>query len=223
MGGMCYQSDRMDRPLVIAVGGIVGVGKTTLAGQLSGILSLELVCEEYDRNPFLARQLAGDHDAALASELFFLLSRARQLDGEAVAGGGGIVCDYVFAKNRIFAELALDEHQLGIFAEIERIVLGQIARPDVVVYLRDTVDNCLERIRERGRAMEAHISAGWLERLARGYDGLFERWTLCPVVTVEARLHDFRQVGQARRIAEQVAVHVGSSGIVGTVAGSDGE
>lgn len=189
---------------LIAIAGIIGVGKTTLARQLSNIFSRRLICEEYDTNPFLARQLAGDRDAALASELFFLLSRARQLDRPSSAAQSPAVADYVFHKNRIFAELSLDQRQMGIFDEIEAIVAAGIAAPDIVIFLRDSVDNCHQRIIKRARPFEATITAPWLDHLARKYDQLFNTWDLCPVLTVDCREYDLRKRRDARWIAEQL-------------------
>ena len=190
----------------IAIAGIVGVGKTTLARQLSNMLSLRLICEEYDLNPFLARQLAGDHDSALASELFFLLSRSRQLACESIAAEPPAVCDYIFQKNQIFAKIALDEHQMAIFAEIERIVAANIAAPAIVIYLRDSVENCHKRIMKRGRPFETNITAAWLGRLARRYEQLFDSWNTCPVLTIDCSEYDVRKRRDARWIAEQLGL-----------------
>lgn len=185
---------------LIAVAGVVGVGKTTLARELSNLFSAGLICEEYDLNPFHPRQLGGDHDSALASELFFLLSRARQLAPEAIAGEATVLCDYLFEKNRIFAELTLDEHQLGIFTEVERIVAARIATPTIVIYLRDTVDNCLDRITRRNRELESNITAAWLGRLGQCYDELFDRWETCPVLRLDCSEYDLRQRSDVKMV-----------------------
>jgi len=93
---------------LIAIAGIIGVGKTTLATKLAQLLNARLILEEYDKNPFLPRQIAGDAQAALPSELFFLMSRARQLAPENIDVSELHICDYLFEKNRIFAEIFLN-------------------------------------------------------------------------------------------------------------------
>ncbi len=189
---------------LVAVSGIIGVGKTTLAGHLSRILNAPLICEEYGRNPFLPRQLAGDREAALASELFFLISRARQLSRAAIHAVPTVVCDYLFNKNRIFAQMNLTEWQMELFTELERQVVSQIACPDLVVYLHDNTENCLQRIHRRGRDFELSITKSWLDRLEQAYEDLFRNWSSCPVLRIDCRDYDVRNENEARNILGQM-------------------
>ena len=98
----------MNRGRLIAVAGIVGVGKTTLAEGLGEVLGNRVIYEEYDKNPFLAAEFGGRKEAGLPSELFFLLSRARQLHRQAIGASETVVSDYVFDKNRVYAEMNLE-------------------------------------------------------------------------------------------------------------------
>jgi len=190
---------------LIAVAGIIGVGKTTLARNLALTLNGRLVLEPYDRNPFLARQRGGDPEAALPSELFFLLSRAEQLDATGVRDSGTLIADYVFHKNTIFAEMNLNPPQLDMYRQLENIVLQYIAAPNVVIYLTDTVENCLDRIRRRGRPFEKTISPGWLSRLEHAYEKLFDSWNTCPVHRVDCGRLDIRRDDTASRLAQKIS------------------
>ena len=194
----------MGKSLLVSVAGVIGVGKTTLATLLADRLGAYMIHEEYANNPFLARQIAGDKQAGLASELYFLLGRARQLNKDNFSDGGWAVCDYVFEKNRIFAELSLDERQLAIYTEVERSVRLVIGSPRVVVYLRDTAENCLERIKGRARAYEQGIQMGWLARLGQAYDELFERWDICPVVRVDCAAEDTLDAEVLEKVAGEI-------------------
>lgn len=194
---------------LIAVSGIIGVGKTTLAGHLSRILNATLICEEYGRNPFLPRQLSGDQKAALASELFFLISRGRQLSRAAVHAVPTVVCDYLFNKNRIFAQMNLTQWQMELFTELERQVESQIACPDLVVYLQDNTENCLQRIHHRGRDFERSISHAWLDRLNRAYEEMFANWSVCPVLKIDCRDYDVRNERDVHTILQQM-LHISS-------------
>lgn len=196
---------------LIAVSGIIGVGKTTLARQLAQQLDAELVCEEYDANPFLPRQLSGDHRAALPSELFFLLSRARQLDREQIDVSRQVVADYVFDKNRLFARMNLTDAEMPIYDNLERTVCSYIAQPSLVLYLHDSVENCLSRIEARARYYEQRISAPWLEQLSDAYERLLESWTTCPVHRVDCGRLDVREAASVADLTATVSNLMGQS------------
>ncbi len=189
---------------LIAVSGLIGVGKTTLANQLATLLSGRMIHEEYFNNPFLARQFQGDREAALPSELYFLLSRARQLDRTNLQGSPIAVCDYIFQKNRIFAGLCLDSEQFAIYDRVERSILPYLTRPSIVIYLNDHIENCLQRIAGRGRDYERTISAEWLERLHRKYETMFEYWSDCPLIRIECNEFDFRQKADVLNVLERI-------------------
>jgi len=189
---------------LIAIAGMIGVGKTTFAVHLAEILSAQLIHEEYAKNPFLARQIAGDREAGLASELFFLLSRASQLAPEKIDNNQITICDYLFQKNRIFAEINLDSDQLVIYDEVEKAVIPHITSPQMVIYLHDTIENCLNRIALRGRDYEKPISADYLSRLAGAYDKLFQNWCHCDVLRIDCARYDFREKCCVRQIADRL-------------------
>lgn len=190
-------------PHLIAVAGIVGVGKSTLAQALAQKLNAQFIPEEYNLNPFLAHQRQGDQEAALASELFFLLSRARQLDHRNIFSPLAVT-DYIFQKNRIFAELSLTPAQLSIFNQLEATTLKYIIAPQAVVFLHDTIDNCLTRIQKRARPFERDISAGWLTKLDQAYRRLLDNWTTCPVIPIDCAALDIRTDSAVTQITQQI-------------------
>ncbi|MBN2376838.1 MAG: deoxynucleoside kinase [Sedimentisphaerales bacterium] len=202
----------MQTTSLISVAGIIGVGKTTLAQNLAQILSAQLILEEYDMNPFLDSEFAGNHDAALPSELFFLLSRARQLHKKQFtnspskhSAGSPAVTDYIFQKNRIFARMYLNDHQFAIYNEVEKSVASQIAPPSVVIFLHDTVENCLARIAARGRSFEKSITADWLKNLSDQYHNLFRNFNSCPVITLDVSQNDPRKETVIHQIADRIS------------------
>lgn len=161
---------------LIAIAGIVGVGKTTLARNLAEALSAHLIEEPYDRNPFLARQYAGDTQATLASQLFFLLSRIDQLHPAKLADYPIAVADYIYQKDKLFAKLNLSQQQFDLYEQTAEALSRQRVVPNIVIYLHDSVENCLARIASRGRVFEQNMDPGWLDRLSKAYDVLFENW-----------------------------------------------
>ena len=189
---------------LIAIAGIVGVGKTTLAENLAAELTAELILEEYDQNPFLADQVLGNKEAALPSELFFLFSRVRQLRRDRIGKVPVVVCDYVFHKNRIFARMNLDRREYASYRRLEQAVESYITPPNVILYLSGDIAMCLERIARRGREFEKTFSADFLQRLHEAYERLFSTWRQCPVLRLDVGLSDFRHRPNVQKILAQL-------------------
>ena len=129
----------MHRLGLIAVAGIVGVGKTTLARQLAQALFAHLIEEPYDRNPFLARQYGGDRRASFASQVYFLLSRIDQLHPANLAAYPTAVADYIYEKDRLFARVNLDDTQFALYEQLTAALWQPTSSPRGVIYLQDSI------------------------------------------------------------------------------------
>lgn len=197
----------MKRLGLISIAGNIGVGKTTLAQALARILPGRLILEEYDKNPFLVPEFTGQKDAALPSELFFLLSRVGQLQKQARTDHPTAVCDYIFEKNRIFARINLPRPQFALYCQIEERLAVDLAAPDLVIYLHDTVENCLERIACRGRDFEKTITADYLLRLQSDYHELFRTWNHCPLITIDCGANDLRRDETIDDVVRKLSAH----------------
>ena len=103
-----------DKPQLVSVAGNIGVGKTTLAKKLAGLFGCELLLEPYDKNPFMPEVYAGKKELALDSQLFFLTSRAVQLNTNRLVAGRICFSDYIFDKERIYSKRLLDAQQLAL-------------------------------------------------------------------------------------------------------------
>ena len=178
---------RPDVPQLVCLAGNIGAGKTTLARKLSEIFSCRLVLEAYDTNPYLAKVYAGNRELALDSQLYFLTSRLEQLNPESLEKGRPVVADYIFQKEQIYAKLLLNSEQLTLYQKVYGRVWPAIAGPVLVIYLRNSPQQCLERIHRRNRPYEQGIENGFLETINAGYEQLLSDWKFCPVF----RLQDF--------------------------------
>ena len=173
-----------DKPQLISIAGIIGVGKTTLAEKLTDRFGCEVILEPYDENPFLPDVYAGEKKLALDSELYFLTSRAKQLDADKLESGLICISDYVFGKELLYARRLLDAQQLALYQEIHPPFAEQVASPVLVIYMRDSEQNCLDRIHSRNRPYEQQIELKFLRGLDCDYEQLFKLWKSCPVIRI---------------------------------------
>jgi deoxyguanosine kinase len=163
------------QPRYIAVEGPIGVGKTTLANMLAERFNSRLVAERYEENPFLATFYGDRRKYAFQTQLFFLLSRYRQQQDMLHADlfFESTVSDYLFQKDRIFAEVNLNRDELKLYDEVQRALDKTVPVPDVVVYLQGSVTHLQNNIKKRSRPYEQTISRDYLEEVVNAYNTFF--------------------------------------------------
>ncbi len=178
----------------IAVEGPIGAGKSSLAEILAAELGARLVCENPGENPFLASFYKDPRRFALSTQLFFLLQRYGQ-QAELLQGGlfeqGGVVSDYFFAKDRLFATLTLSPEELALYDRVYQALRPRVAAPDLVVYLQASTDVLLGRIDKRGRPEERSIRADYVREVARAYADYFFNYDEGALLIVDASAIDF--------------------------------
>lgn len=177
----------------IAIEGPIGVGKTSLAQALGLRLGARIVLEDTDSNPFIARFYQDPEKYAFPVQLYFLLTRynqQRQLAQQDLFAQA-TVTDYLLAKDRIFARLNLDPDELVLYEGVYRLLDGQLAKPDLVVYIRARVEVLAERLRKRNRTFERHISLEYLERVSSAYRDFFFYYDETPLLVVDSSEIDF--------------------------------
>lgn len=195
-------------PQLVNVAGVIGVGKTTLAKKLSNLLGCKLLLEPYDANPFLADVYAGKKELALDSQLFFLTSRIEQLNHNTLTAGQIAVSDYIFYKELIYAGLTLTAEQLKLYKKIYQPSVSKIVEPVLVIYLRDSTQNCLQRIHKRNRPYEQKIKLQFLEALRCGYEQLFGNWKTSPLICLSMSDFNYMDAANIEHLANQIRSYV---------------
>jgi deoxyadenosine/deoxycytidine kinase len=195
------------KPRYIAVEGPIGAGKSSLAEILGAELQARIIRESPEENPFLGAFYKDRNRHAMSAQLFFLLQRYAH-QGELAQGDlfsrGGVVSDYLFAKDRLFASLNLSHDEMALYDRIYQMLKPRTVTPDLVVYLQARTDVLLERIRRRGRPEEKPIRAEYVEEVARAYAEFFFSYDEGPLLIVNASDIDF--VGNLQHRAELVEV-----------------
>jgi len=173
-------------PRFVVVEGAIGVGKTTVVEALARELTARIVLEEVEENPFLSRFYKDQRQYAFQTQLYFLLSRYRQQQEllQQDLFKRSTVADYLFAKDRLFAYLTLDEDELKLYERLHGMLSERVIKPDLVVYLQASVDVLMDRIRGRGRQYERAISREYMEEVVRAYNYFFFHYTQSPLMVV---------------------------------------
>jgi deoxyguanosine kinase len=200
----------VDRPNYVAIEGVIGVGKTTLATILAEKLSAQLQLEEVEANPFLESFYEDMRGYAFQTQIFFLLSRYRQQMELAQASlfKQKVVSDYIFSKDRIFAYINLNDDELALYERLVKILEKDIVRPDIVLYLQASPDVLMARIEKRGRPFEKQMPRDYIETLNNAYNYFFFHYTDTPLVIVNTDSLDL--VGShvhVERLLEVIGTH----------------
>lgn len=180
------------KPSYIAIEGAIGAGKTTLARKLAGTLGASLLLEHPDDNPFLPRFYRDPAGSAFSTQMTFLLQRAGQVEQlhQRELFTGSCVADFMFHKDRLFAELTLGAADLALYVQVFERLAFELPAPDRLIHLTAPVDLLMARIAQRGREYEVPIQPDYLEALSAMYARWFRDAVRVPVIEVDAAQFD---------------------------------
>ncbi|PWH12471.1 MAG: deoxynucleoside kinase [Anaerolineae bacterium] len=180
--------------MYIAIEGVIGVGKTTLARLLQPRLeNAELLLEVFEENPFLSDFYSDRARYAFQTQIFFLLSRYRQQNSTVPAilqSGKHLIADYTFAKDALFARINLHGDELTMYHRVHEALAEKIPQPDLTVYLSASVDTLMARIALRDRPYERTMERAYIAELVTAYDEFFTQ-TKIPKLLIDANTLDF--------------------------------
>ena len=171
----------------IAIEGAIGVGKTTLARMLRDHFGSGLLLEAFEENPFLPKFYESRPQYAFQTQMFFLLSRFRQQSREVLQllSQGPLVSDYLFAKDRLFAQLNLAGDEWDMYQQIQQALAERIPTPDLIIYLQADTETLMARISQRDRTYERDMDRDYLESLRQSYERFFSAPQTAPILRVD--------------------------------------
>ena len=194
--------------MYLAIEGVIGVGKTTLARLLQPAFQARVMLEVFEENPFLSKFYEDRARYAFQTQTFFLLSRYHQQRqaGEKANADGNLVSDYTFEKDALFAQINLEGDELQMYYRVHEALGEKVRVPDLVVYLRASTDLLLQRIALRDRPYERDIDQSYIHQLNQAYDEFYLKSNHpTPVLVVETAPLDFvRYVEDLRWIENRI-------------------
>lgn len=175
--------------MYVAIEGVIGVGKTTLARMLQPAFNAEILLEIFEENPFLSDFYADRERYAFQTQIFFLLSRyhqQRRTVHEIVSSGKDLLADYTFAKDALFAQINLKGDELDMYYKVHEALAEKIQKPDLLVYLQAGTDTLMQRIALRDRSYERQMERSYIDELNHAYEEFFSKpFDHTPVLTIE--------------------------------------
>lgn len=177
----------------IAIEGVIGAGKTSLAKKIRERLNAELILEQFEANPFLEKFYGDRKRYAFQTQMFFLINRYKQqqeLNQENLFTQF-LVSDYLFEKDKIFAYLNLNGEELKLYESIFPLLSRNLRKPDLVIYLQSGAERLMLNIRKRSRKIERNLTRSYIEELSEAYNHFFFRYTATPLLIVNSTDIDF--------------------------------
>lgn len=182
----------------IAVEGVIGAGKTTLADMLAKTIGASVIFEEFEENPFLEEFYKEPQRYAFQTQIFFLSSRFQQMRElrQSDLFRQHIVCDYLFEKDRIFATLNLSDKEMKLYDGIARLMEKEIPAPDLVIYLQASTEHLMNNIHKRGRSYEKNMEYDYIDALNKLYNNFFFHYNKTPLLVIKTDELDFQHNDQ---------------------------
>jgi deoxyguanosine kinase len=206
--------------MYIAIEGVIGVGKTTLARLLQPVFEADLLLEVFEENPFLSDFYADRERYAFQTQIFFLLSRYHQQRSAVpiiLGRGASLLADYTFEKDALFARINLKGDELDMYQRVHEALAEKIPLPDLIVYLRAGTDVLMQRISARDRSYERNMEWAYIDELNHAYEDFFinsrpnEARQRSPVLAVDTNGLDYvRQPEDLKSVAQRIrqALHM---------------
>ncbi len=177
----------------IAIEGVIGAGKTSVASLLSNRLNARLILENFEENPYLEKFYDKPSEYAFRTQIFFLIERYTQLQqlNQKELFDSYVISDYLFEKDKIFAYMNLSDDELKLYEQIVQSLDRNVVPPDLVIYLQSSVSRLMKNILNRNRDIEKNLTEKYIENLNDAYNYFFSRYRNSRVMVVNCEEIDF--------------------------------
>ncbi|MCB9678641.1 MAG: deoxynucleoside kinase [Alphaproteobacteria bacterium] len=177
----------------IVVEGLIGVGKTSLCKLLAETWGARLVLEPSETNPFLEQFYEDPERFGFPVQMYYLVTRWKQQAAirQEELFTRFVVSDYLFEKDRLFAEKTLPEMELELYDRFAAALGDKAPKPDLLIFLDAPIDTIMKRIAKRNAPGEHRIKAAYLTDLRERYKRLLADYDACPVLYLDNRDMDY--------------------------------
>jgi deoxyadenosine/deoxycytidine kinase len=178
----------------LVIEGNIGAGKTTLTHKLAADRNAKVVLEQFADNPFLPKFYKNPDKYAFPLEMSFLADRYNQLKSDLSMPdifSNLVIADYYFNKSLIFAQNTLKDDEMLLYRQFYEMVYSRLPKPDLYVYLHNSIERLLFQIAKRGRGYEKSITAKYLQQIEEAYFTWFRQQKDFPVLVLDAEKLDF--------------------------------
>ena len=180
-------------PRFIAVQGAIGAGKTSLVNLLEQQYGARVILEENDSNPFIAKFYEDQETYSFQTQIYFLLSRYNQYMELAQRDlfNSVVVIDYLFQRDKIFAQLNLEDHEYRLYEQIYNLISSKAPKPDLVIFLQASTEVLLERVSKRDREYESFMDPDYLDSVNKAFNNFFFYYSDTPLLVINTNEIDF--------------------------------
>ena len=177
----------------IAIEGPIGVGKTSLAEIIEDKLNTRTELENFEENPFLDNFYDSIEEYAFHTQMFFMLQRYKQQQEikQLDVMQKGVVTDYMFDKDRLFASFTLSGPEMELYSRVADILEQDIIKPDLVVYLQADTPLLMQYIKKRGRDLEKGVTSDYIDLVNQRYQEFFVNYEDTPLLIINTNNIDF--------------------------------
>jgi len=180
-------------PRFIAVEGSIGAGKTSLVNLLGEQYGARVILEDDETNPFIAKFYEDREAYSFQTQIFFLLNRFNQYQELAQRDlfNSVVVIDYLFQRDKVFAQLNLEDHEYRLYEQIFNLIGPKAPKPDLVIFLQANTEVLLKRVSKRNRDYEAFMDPDYLDSVNKAFNNFFFYYSETPLLVINTNEIDF--------------------------------